>query len=175
MQRVDEMTEPPTVGRFYLVRCIRNGNGRWYPVMGPAHADPELAPVAGRGAAMVHHHYDARFMRLGDIGLGTRRKMLARGLAVEVALLSAVHLVFSDARLMFRKRRCLREMPLHPTGFTVLNETYAAATLKGGCKTCPHRGVPLASLPAVEGVVTCPGHGLRWNVSTGALVRGSHP
>lgn len=170
------MTEPPTVGRHYLVRCIKNrANGRWYPVLGPAHADPDLAPIAGPAAAMLHYHYDARFMRLGDVGISTRRKMLARGLAVEAALLSAVHLVFSDTSLTFRRRRCLREMPPHHAHLPTLEETHAADTLRGACKVCPHRGIPLASLPAVDGVVTCPGHGLRWNVATGALVRGSHP
>ncbi len=65
-----------------------------------------------------------------------------------------------------------RETPEYPdvtkiTWFTVLEAAYSDARMK--CKTCPHRGLPLDGLPVKDGVITCTGHGLKWNIETGAL------
>ena len=60
---------------------------------------------------------------------------------------------------------------LHQPWLPDLESKYANVVAKG-CRTCPHRGLPLASLPADKrGVVTCAGHGLQWNQKTGVLVR----
>lgn len=51
-----------------------------------------------------------------------------------------------------------------------LREEYSAAKVL--CGKCPHRGLPIASMPREPGtdIVTCPGHGLRWDLSTGKLM-----
>jgi hypothetical protein len=39
----------------------------------------------------------------------------------------------------------------------------------GPRKICPHRGASLCGVPAVEGVVTCPLHGLRFDAKSGQV------
>jgi hypothetical protein len=54
-----------------------------------------------------------------------------------------------------------------------LESEYAA--IRAACTRCPHRGFSLAGLPVKDGKVVCPGHGLQWNVKTGALVPRAFP
>jgi nitrite reductase/ring-hydroxylating ferredoxin subunit len=35
---------------------------------------------------------------------------------------------------------------------------------------CPHKGIALGSVPAVDGVITCPGHGLRICAASGEVL-----
>lgn len=79
-----------------------------------------------------------------------------------------------------RRMKCVREFPTYPLKLLSgprgwlpkLEAAYADCKLKPGM-VCPHRGIPLADVPAVDGIVTCPGHGLRWNVATGELLSAS--
>lgn len=190
MERVDEMTSPPVVGRFYMVPCvyvdtsIARGFGRrfsadpqtivdpydrllmgWWPIMGPRHED-----LAHLDFAPYHWHFDPRFlsgrqMRNATMGGSNLSRIFARPLSDYGGLRGPEH----------RRMRCRRPLGL-PSQLEnlgkILEPHCADATLRGPCKVCPHRGIPLASLPVDEhGHVTCPGHGLRWDVSTGRLVR----
>lgn len=186
MQRVDEMTEAPVVGQTYLVPVHQDRVGRLYPIMGPFHADAELAPWAGAAAALPHAHYDVRFLPLAMIS-GRKRQRMDRA----TALFSHVHLLLNDpvppeGVLFHRPLVCLRKVPTHPFDVVwreqqvvggyipFLEARYATARVK--CGRCPHRGFPLAGLPVgPDGGVTCPGHGLRWHVETGRLLARVRP
>lgn len=179
MDRVDEMTSPPIVGRYYLVPCAW---GRlcpadplsWIPVTGPHHEDAKHLNFPWH-----HWHLDGRFL--------TPKMWADIGREPEPPLFTV--LVDGKGPVEYARRRCWREQPAYlgspprhpfPPSFLVsksgLRAAYARARLRGPCKVCPHRGVPLASLPAsADGTVTCPGHGLKWDVSTGRLVRRSPP
>ena len=72
-----------------------------------------------------------------------------------------------------RQTKFRRDYPEHPT-FLVpwmkkLEKAYAKARLQENM-VCPHRGTDLTGLEIKNGCVTCPLHGLTWNVKTGKLV-----
>jgi hypothetical protein len=50
-----------------------------------------------------------------------------------------------------------------------LEQKYRDAKMKNFI--CPHKGLPCNATPIVDGVVVCRGHGLAFNVETGAMVR----
>lgn len=170
-----EDVDRPVMGHRYVVPCVLR-TGVWFPVIGPAHEDGEYI-----GFKQLHWHYDFRFVARLDWEAWTE------GVHDQVNVLSRVLVVRDgeEARVVRRVKRCLREMPLFCTQYvrtcgTVSNvhwmenlETaFADSKLKLDCMTCPHRGLPLKGLPvSPRGTVVCPGHGLAWNVNTGAMVK----
>lgn len=94
------------------------------------------------------------------------------------AMLAVVPLLnVREPETELRRLPCLREMPSYPSriGGTLMHfvrqlENAYVSHRKPDCQTCPHRGMPLRGLPVSRGVVTCPGHGLRFKVGTGRLV-----
>lgn len=177
LERVEDLQVPPIVGETYLVRCLALGQplppelGIW-PILGPLHEDLELLGVG------PHHHYDPRF--LSDVQVYTlcardpadlhaAIRGLLHGLPSEpwdlafgrVALESAGDTVVEEPR------KCLRPMPLYPPEraypwITELESLHADACLSA-CGRCPHRGLPVASIPPdKDGLRTCVGHGLRF-------------
>lgn len=158
LPKVSELTTEPVVGQYYMVPCVRMRHQwlhslhmkGWVPVSGPSHEDADYI-----GFPDEHWHFDIRFIRTTTWTFG------------EVARCNAV-----EMGPMLRKKKCIRSMPDYPT-FEIpwmpkLESAYSDKKMK--CMTCPHRGLPLNGLPVVNGIVTCPGHGLRWNVSDGSLV-----
>ena len=77
---------------------------------------------------------------------------------------------------LLRRRLCHRRMPADawapaPAWHSVLTRVYRDRVIDLERPVCPHRGIPLDGLPCTRrGVVTCPGHGLRWNLRTGKIV-----
>lgn len=166
MQRVDEMTEPPIVGQTYLVPCVYGTTDKrddperycWLPIIGPPHSDKEYI-----GFEPVHFHYDHRFLSPRERG--------------SFYLSHPLFYVMSNwdrtIGIKHQELRCLREVHGYPHAsfHDDLSDAYAAKRVT--CGKCPHRGLPLGSLPRIPGtnIVTCPGHGLQWDLETGSLVR----
>lgn len=187
MERVDEMTSPPIIGKRYWVQCAfvppKSATAvtwGWWPINGQKHDDADI------GVPQVHYHYDPRFMserqfRLREVA-ALPGAILASILPAAVAPKSSTTIWMDDGSkrvaltVEHRRMTCKRAMPLfprdrNPPWLPDLESKYANVVAKG-CRTCPHRGLPLASLPADKrGVVTCAGHGLQWNQKTGVLVR----
>lgn len=189
------MTSPPVVGETYLVPCITmdyGQNGVWdVPVFGTVHSDPEL----GVAASFDHLHIDQRFVteiylnkfhHCGSSNLFAKPEvsiMVQRRLTLPV--LSGPNIKGTREE---KPMECLREIYLTPymvnrdksvnrwfTGdslnhFGRFEDKHGDATLKA-CKVCPHRGIPLESMPVRNGLITCPGHGLDFDACTGKLVR----
>lgn len=158
------------IGQIYDVPCVR---GTWFsrldlwPVLGPKHSDSKVI-----GFTPEHYHLDRRFLtvkqfQFAESHAGARGAGLGR---------YPLHEPFTrdwpplESPVMKRKK-CLRG----PVEFPVvawtgkLETAYECARMKAGI--CPHQGAPLAGLPVVDGMVTCPLHGLRWRIGTGELVR----
>jgi hypothetical protein len=166
------------------------------PVLGPAHEDADIIKFPEE-----HWHYDLRFLapeiidglmaevervhgkKLGiepvydDIPPLPRIKKKLRPRYAMLAVIPYLNAA-EPFKTSLRRLRCLRKMPDYPSriGNTLLPfvrelENAYAQHRKRDCRTCPHRGTPLNGLPIRDGVVTCPGHGLRFKVSTGELVR----
>lgn len=180
LQRAEDLTAPPVVGRYYFVRCIELG-GRWWPVIGAVHADPEI------GASYNHLHYDTRFLnkkqleanrKVGEGGMYRAGSTVITG---DAAAMAIVHIVQNNTltpgepgEQRYRRLRCVRAQLTFPAELPpveALEAIYKKSWVKKDCRTCPHRGFPLASMPVdAEGGIVCPGHGLRWNATTGHLM-----
>ncbi len=187
IERVEGMVLPPVVGKRYWVPCVlvpRQGIGStpggWWPVNGRLHDDADI------GVPEEHYHFDPRFMTkrqfASKVRFWVRRVELlmppgSRSDESDVLLSVLPDSEPRSLRQDHRRMTCVRAMPTFPRDRVLsswlpgLEEAHKDVVAKN-CRTCPHRGLPLASLPADEhGVVTCSGHGLRWNRATGALVR----
>lgn len=174
--RLDELTGPPVFGRRYLVPHVRlrdeaiatamRMNPHWvrprscWPVLGPVHEDAAII-----GTPDLHYHLDPRFLCPVDEATW--------GPAGDVfRIVMGTRMVEAEALLPATCWSSTIEYPRHRMSWLPrLEEAYAEARVD--CRTCPHRGVYLGSLQADEhGAVTCPGHGLSWNLKTGRLAVG---
>lgn len=170
IQRIDQLTQPPVIGRHYLVPTVRypfRGKVNDWPVIGPRHEDAEII-----GFPDNHYHLDGRFLSLRQVDLVAIDAPGYDGLEYGVAgrpLCYASNSLHPDPHppVIWRRRLCRRHLG-YPTEIAMmlwlpqLIEAYAGHIL-GPHRICPHRGAPLASIkPDDHGVVTCPLHGLRW-------------
>ena len=148
-------------------------------MIGPAHRDAEDI-----GFPMLHYHVDPRFLTETQVRWQRRQDreyssvdgVFNLPLSLEGAKKrsSKINPKFANVTFGLHPRLCRREVPefSFPTTtpwLPALERRYAGQELIGDCRVCPHRGIPLASFRATEGVLTCPGHGLRWR--GGRLVR----
>lgn len=185
VQRIDELTEPPRIGETYLVPCVQvkleHSRGPcfgvrigWWPVIEPEHEDAEFINFPHQ-----HWHFDSRFLTVEQMRNRCQRQALHK-----LDFILTFPLTNHDDHIappVLMPRRCRREQIIWRTPLPALPrlERHLLASGHGklkGCKVCPHRGFPLASMPVeADGGVTCPGHGLRWNAQTGDLLpRGAH-
>ena len=186
-------------GGRYPRPCVRafwpagSRKALWIPVIGPPHSDGEII-----GFNHVHWHVDFRFLRKEQ-----RETMCGQSSSVfsypitfaapevgDGAVRVGVNLLPSPEypresywRVMLRQFR--ENYPPYPyspgdgkpSWLPRLEEAHADDTLHG--LVCPHRGASLEGMaPDPEGCVTCPLHGLRWNLVSGKLcpiTEGLHP
>jgi len=132
-------------------------------VIGPWHEDAELIEFPHD-----HYHFDFRFVsNLSSLMRPAEEWRFARVLTrAACAIMDG-----SEPRVEWMRRKCIRDGPLFPDAphwGSKLERAYANKKLE--CGRCPHRGLPLHGQPVNGGVVVCPGHGLAWDVQTGALV-----
>jgi len=156
---------------MYSVPCVRgkyfNVTDDW-PVMGPQHEDE-----AHINFPWQHYHIDWRFVPQH------RFKPLGFNLSAPLMISDRIN---SDGfptpvlrrRKMHRAMGEFNEVLVRAKWFYGLESAYADCKLKDGM-VCPHRGIPLSGMHQEGDIVTCPGHGLRWNVVTGELVRQLKP
>lgn len=171
------------IGKFYMVQSVyaerwfEKFTG-WVPVIGPKHEDAELINFPAE-----HWHVDWRFAgeHLVSALLKLRFNILEQ---CDQRLLYAYPVQEFEQgmggrngrkivkEIGLRRMKCKREWPDFPRDRAVwqprLMREFACTKMKN--MRCPHRGIPLDTVPAVDGVITCPGHGLRWNITTGELV-----
>lgn len=162
LQRVDRLKEPPIVGQQYLVPLVRSdwyGMIRDWPVIGIKHDDAEFLNFS-----LVHYHLDYRFLRVRQDYL--RKSMHAPLHSSDRCSLS---------KLFFGRRKCLREQHIFvgpEKGMQKLDAGFKGlqcATGKRGF-VCPHKQFPLGSTPVIDGIITCPLHGLRIDAQTGFVL-----
>jgi hypothetical protein len=153
VKKVSELTEPPVAGKFYLVMCVVF-RGEWRPIVGPAHDDADI------GVDAVHYHEDVRFSDYYDDPVHA----LARVIPI------SQWPVVASSLPELKRRKCLREMPdqrmaksqTKPRNnwLTILEAKHVGRKVL--CGKCPHKGMPLNSLPKdANGHVICNGHGLK--------------
>lgn len=184
-ERICDLDGPPTVGKLYLVPAVLMARffGKpeiWWPVVGPMHTDVEFFNFQ-----RPHYHVDVRFLTTRhrrQIGGGNRFTDCPFGAALAVPVSASYALNSPDAppppEPVLRGMQCRRLGVAYPYAKTVqvaaLNEAYRhdrARRNAAGHLICPHRGARIDQLPPdANGIVTCPLHGLRINLRTGACV-----
>lgn len=159
------------VGQFYKVPCVRVERWHqfegWFPVIGPMHEDAEIIRFSPE-----HFHIDWRFVseriwkEFGNRSYpghhfawpiqcpdGWGRKVILEGPAL-------------------KRLKCKRDPGRFPTEKATwmdrLHKAMACTKLTNG--VCPHRGIPVDAMHREGDILTCPGHGMRWNAITGLPV-----
>jgi hypothetical protein len=162
------------VGHFYQVPCLVIGepfHGETViPVIGLKHRDPDLRVL------WEHYHIDWRFVSKRFLVDATTPKFGSPHGAVisKDGPLDAPQGIQSTP--VMKRRKCKRVMPEFPaypnSKFVALERGQRARCdkLKDG-HTCPHRGIDLRPFERDDGTAICPGHGLHWDLRTGALLR----
>lgn len=176
------------IGKFYRVPCLKartrltDGfpiyywHGEWIPIIGPLHRDAEIIDFP-----FAHWHIDWRFVsaKVYEDVQGSRYDKSVLSMPFQQYPISArvedTTQTMYTGNVELRRLKCKRPMPSwepireHVKWLAKLEESCAHLKMKN--MVCPHRGIPLKSCSQDGDVVMCPGHGLRWNVKTGELVR----
>jgi hypothetical protein len=181
------------VGEPYVVPCVQVDEvtvypneflrpGELIPVLAPAHEDAQFFNFPHR-----HYHIDFRFVD-DDLWERLRQSPTVHSCVVAESLLARPD-------LQWLRLRCRRMMPEFPAADAIppdarigdyeglvvalceMETHYLDTRIDTETLVCPHRRICLKGLPVQDGVVVCPGHGLAWNVVTGALVtrHSQHP
>lgn len=182
MSVADSYTQQYEVGKSYRVPCIKTRRaladgwrpfwgGAWIPIIGPLHRDDGAVNFR-----WLHWHVDLRF-----VGAKVFKALMCYGRSPFAVPLQK-HPVYSgeeritdtfiEGDICSRLMKCKRQYPEFPRQLAKwlqqLEMEHQGVKMKG--MVCPHRGLPLQGCPLDGDVVTCPGHGLRWNIKTGELV-----
>jgi hypothetical protein len=180
MEYVDEFESPPLLGTTYLVPCavgsipdLDNLDAEpikfSFPVLLPSHEDSKYNPLNKSGTSVLgtphHFHLDARFTPMEYYAIGTRNRIICDGDA-------NFHSTLFANEYEHKEMVCLREMPESLIKFRVFGklflEDHKGKSMK--CGRCPHKGIDLRSMPRRNGIITCPGHALKFDAETGCNV-----
>jgi hypothetical protein len=148
---VTELNGPLTIGKFYLVPCVRilKHGENWLPVLGEKHGDPEL------GSSFEHYHFDLRFP---TAKIAERYFFLKDGLQLSGK-------VVNDSKILLgpelKTKRCSRTTTGIYWPTAQKNETWLAFWAKyeneilHDCRICPYRGLALKNIvPDTDGKIT---------------------
>lgn len=163
----------PQIGKFYQVPAVYTVSWYgsftgWVPIIGPRHEDAEILNFHYQ-----HYHVDWRFVGKKIWSTATWYRGPSSCFALVVMVVDKLGRPVVTKGPELRRMRCKRDFPDFPRGAAMrawmpeLERAYGRKRLKN--MVCPHRGIDLSGLPAVDGIVTCPGHGLRWDIKTGKL------
>jgi nitrite reductase/ring-hydroxylating ferredoxin subunit len=177
MERITSLAEPPVVGRYYLVPTVLypwHNIKRPWPVFLPKHNDAEHLNFSS-----PHYHVDPRFVGKQAF------EWAAMGPRDSLASFQASPLCSRDwgredgtqphPPVVWRKLQCKRtHLPYRFAD--LIAKKLEPAFVGRQCKrartgwVCPHKNVPLGSFASVDGVITCPLHGLRVDAETGVVL-----
>lgn len=176
IQRLDELCEPVEIDRYYLVPTVIgewDGRVKAWPVIGPQNNDTQCLNFDDQ-----HYHFDARFIPAPrDADLWFWRRAFAAPLSTKPRLNEG-----GFEPPVWRRRKCKRlDNPFIHDMHNLASRhgtwkchfdmwTGKQARHDGRGWVCPHRKVPLADHPAVDGVITCPLHLLRVDAATGHIL-----
>lgn len=193
LPRADRLREPPIVGRYYSVPAIAwrwagafdqelAGGDFFWPVLGNKHDDLEFFDFPHK-----HYHVDPRFFtnrhwaQLGDRKYDNEGKKLDENGKLLTALarpLSSIHYSDWPPSPVFRRMRCSASGIIYSNwasrtvAVQSLNSKFAGKQCDSSVLgwICPHRQLALGSMEPVDGMITCPLHGLRIDATTGKCI-----
>lgn len=176
LQRVDRTDQPLVVGRYYLVPVVTmtwHGHLSSWPVIGPPHTDVEFFNFTKE-----HYHIDGRFLSVPQWKIAEESYRTAENNIQSAPLHPARGKDLPKPTI--EKRRCNRPDLAYVHGHQEPIQqirTHFAGTQcergKGGW-ICPHRKASLGSVAAVDGVITCPLHGLQIDAASGLVLSSTH-
>lgn len=169
MERIENV-EKPIIGKIYLVKCVRSKRPfvigkhyQWCPVFGEKHHDKELY------LEKIHYHIDWRFMPqkyLEEHHQNYQNKGWYLGIQNTYFYSPMMEYEIEEERyLPLEYLQDFEHFPDH--SFDELLELYKNVKMKD--MICPHKKANLKSCKVENDIVTCPCHGLKWNVKTGYL------
>lgn len=154
LQRIDEMSEPPVVGRFYLVPTVHYEYYRLveaWPVIGPKHEDAEHFKFPWQ-----HFHIDGRFLTVRQrryIDRWGRSEGWAHSIGSSpLNIREPWGTVRPHPEPVWLRKKCLSARVEYPWGdqpaVRNLGSIHAADKLRCGPHgwICPHRGAHLGSI-----------------------------
>jgi hypothetical protein len=170
VEKVTDLKTEPIIGKFYLVPHVL-WRYWWVPIIGEPHTDADL------GISATHYHYDLRF--LADDELFDPIRPNRNNVTREESTLARV-LTDNAFRpgVEFKRRKCRHRMADFKwlpeiASYRRFHDAYIGRSVK--CGKCPHRQMPLESLPRdAAGNVICNGHGLKINLITNQVVERNH-
>lgn len=163
------------------VHAMWNTEIKDWPVVGPMHDDEQFFNFFWK-----HYHVDARFLtRMQQRALGGSpespkfHERITR--ACMGSPLQSNHATNSDglSKTFLIKKKCTLSAPAPPDSrITATREWQAMASHFAGytCKhgkhgfICPHQHVALGAVAVIDGVITCPLHGLRIDAASGRVL-----
>jgi hypothetical protein len=185
MTKVDELDQPPIVGEVYLVPCIVEYNYKketfiipkgenilrcdqygnyWiqvedkeeitityknvFPIINHKHSDKE------NGQDYDHYHLDSRFLVNEDGNM---------------KVYSGIRWDKKDPLIEYIALTCIGVTFKHITPVQLISKS----KLKHNCihkNKCPHRGMDMSQVVPVNGVITCPLHGLQFDENTRNII-----
>jgi nitrite reductase/ring-hydroxylating ferredoxin subunit len=189
IQCIEDVKGDPEIGQSYILRAIKFTDAAvreqerlkksaapqlWWPILGPQHTDPDL------GAPREHFHLDFRFVPMSGV-----RWLVINTFNEDIVLnqdlnrvSSSIFLTRSMEDIEDRAFVCYRAAIRFPldafsqgSGVLKLPAKYEHKKLCLKNRICPHRQVNLNSVtPDSDGVIHCPGHGLKFSAKTGAVL-----
>lgn len=166
----------------------------WWPVLGPMHGDADHLNFPWLHFHVDYRFINARFARaVADPKLAYRQPLMTTHIVPEwpdgddhclslrlyphafrewINRESSECLKDVPRASWFRlaRRRCKRHHQPHASIENFgrkLYPSYAGTRIDPARPVCPHKGTPLSSVAPVEGVLTCPLHGLAFCAKTG--------
>lgn len=185
IERITMLTSPPVVGRRYLVPTVdfpwlSYHTPRPWPVFLPKHDDVEFLNFKWQ-----HYHVAPRFLRAREVAAARDYYSEYSGDEFFVAQAQPLQRITSNPELraedggrrhppvVWRLRTCsVAEIPYRhgdKESIKAMGRHFSGRQChkaKVGW-ICPHRRFPLGSIAPVDGVITCPLHGLRIAADTG--------
>lgn len=186
MERIDELKEPPIIGKKYLVPCIIESSGKYYstdesvyygtktkpimyvyPIINHPHTDFES------GQYYIHYHVDYRFVHMKGLIPVNKDKRYEFAPNIRFNLVDEEYSRFAlgwnkSPRIEYHPLRCIRLNNLGIAG------DVSRAKMKHQCihkGKCPHRGYDLSQEVAINGIITCPLHGLEFDALTKKIIK----
>lgn len=190
IQRIDELNEPPIIGKRYLVphifgptisfKKLGTPPKHLWAVLLPSHEDSKYASkkrfvtkeINGKINVIEESYCDYKPDPNAQHHYHVDPRFTNESFyESEMAINDLFHTVVfdeDDGGVRWIESVCLRDMPIQSRLYTVFGEHFIDEFKNSSakCYRCPHKGINLGSIPIKDGVITCPAHGLRFNSDT---------
>lgn len=183
---------------YYLVPCVPipeklaslylSYEDGWVPVLIPPHIDHETAFRTTEDGQVIpvetsfHFHVDMRFIKSdlplgGSVGVSVKMIAMSFDLCDHDTPNDEIEDLVEDL-VEWKLKKCY-QLTIDDFENSVVPLMYEPAVIAEGLKltdkgVCPHQKTCLRGVPAANGTIVCPAHGLKWNIQSGDLIPRRH-